>query len=109
MTLFLIYCIPCSIIGLFLGGMFACGARTKVGRVVTLLATTIIFTVIFAGGFTLEAHGDEKAWNNGICSCGGEFHFTNATKQKNLTYYYYECDTCGYVLETHGQKTKKGG
>ena len=54
-----------------------------------------------------ESAIDEESWNNGICSCGGEFEFSNAAHRKNGgNYYYYVCNECSYVIETYNQMTK---
>ena len=53
-----------------------------------------------------ECKVDETVWNNGICHCGGEYEFSNASKRKSQTYYYYYCDDCGNVIETISPQKK---
>lgn len=75
----------------------------------TIVQAIIISVVVFGIAITLglgicslEAKMDADTWNNGICRCGGEFEFTNAVHVKNGgNYYYYHCDNCGSVIETH--------
>lgn len=100
MSIFLIYCIPCSLIGAFIATMIAAGAKTKRGKVISFIILTTVITAVCAGGFTLEHRADERNWNNGTCPwCNGEYHFVNASRYRNHTTYYYECDTCGDILE----------
>ena len=76
----------------------------------SIVITIIVFGITMAlalGGCMLEAKIDADAWNNGICRCGGEFEFTNATHVKNGgNYYYYHCNDCGTVIETHTTQRK---
>lgn len=43
----------------------------------------------------------EDIWNNGICArCGGEMEFKNASHTRtNNTYYYFQCEDCGNIIE----------
>lgn len=104
METFLTYCLICSLIGLPLGAIISGLASTKIGKAVSFLAVSIISIAFLAGMFTLVEYENEKAWNGGICSCGGEYRFINATKDKLITYYFYECDNCGYIFESSYQK-----
>lgn len=76
----------------------------------SIAITVLVFGVIIALGVgvcALEAKMDADAWSNGICRCGGEFEFTNAAHRKNGgNYYYYHCDNCGAVIETHTTQHK---
>jgi hypothetical protein len=50
---------------------------------------------------------DENLWNNGVCACGGEWEFSNASAvHKHGTSYFYYCDDCGDVIELHSPQTK---
>lgn len=80
----------------------------------TLIQSILIGVGIFAGMIALalgicalEAKMDASVWNDGICQCGGEFEFSNATHRKNGgNFYYYTCNDCGEVIETNHQQTK---
>lgn len=76
----------------------------------SIVITVAVFGVAIAlaiGGCALEAKMDADAWGNGVCRCGGEFEFANATHVKNGgNYYYYYCDDCGAVIETHTAQHK---
>ena len=42
----------------------------------------------------------EDIWNNGICArCGGEMEFTSASRERMDTYYYFQCEDCGKIIE----------
>ena len=80
----------------------------------TLIQSILISVGIFVGMIalafgicTLEAKMDASVWNDGICQCGGEFEFSNATHRKNGgNFYYYACNDCGKVIETNHQQSK---
>ena len=80
----------------------------------TLIQSILIGVGIFAGMIalalgicTLEAKMDASVWNDGICQCGGEFEFSNATHRKNGgNFYYYNCNDCDKVIETHTAQTR---
>ena len=68
------------------------------------LAIMVGLAVIICAG---ESAMDASVWNDGICRCGGEFEFSNATHRKNGgNFYYYICNDCGKVIETNHQQTK---
>lgn len=57
---------------------------------------------------SLESAIDASKWNNGICKyCDGDFEFSNASHSKWTTYYYYHCESCGYIIDTNSPQTKK--
>lgn len=99
MSVFLIYCIPCSLVGIFLGIMVAAGAKTKKGWWASFLLTALIATSVIAGGFTGEYYSDRDDWNGGNCPCGGEWQLVNVQKYKGSTHYFYECGTCSDVID----------
>lgn len=72
----------------------------------TICSLALMFGLI-VGICSCEIMIDTNAWNDGICDCGGNFEFSNATHRKNGgNFYYYICDECGYVIKTHYQQTK---
>lgn len=42
---------------------------------------------------------NDSKWNNGYCSCGGNWVYQQAVGHRYNTYYLYECDNCGKVYE----------
>lgn len=100
MALFLIFCIPCSLIAMFLAAMIAAGTKTKKGWWVAFLLATLILTPLFGGMFYLEQSANQTAWNDGRCSCGGAWEFVSASRYRNYENYYWECDTCKKIIKT---------
>jgi hypothetical protein len=49
---------------------------------------------------TVEHHANETIYNNGVCTnCGGHYEFVSASRYKQTTYYYYQCDNCEKIIE----------
>ena len=42
---------------------------------------------------------NETKWNNGHCSCGGNWVYQQAVGHRANTTYLYKCDKCGKVYE----------
>lgn len=99
MSVFLLYCIPFSLVGIFLGILVASGAKNKKGWWISFLLTALIATTVIAGGFTCEYYGDQDTWNGGHCECGGDWRLVNVQRYKGVTRYYYECETCLNLIE----------
>lgn len=63
-----------------------------------------VMMVILLTGLVISegTKADEKNWNHGICtSCGGALQFKSASHYNvRVTYYYWECDNCGHIVET---------
>lgn len=68
-------------------------------RVLIFVSVSVAFGAIATGAFTLDAKIAEETWNGGRCECGGEWDFVNATKNKQTTYYFYECEDCKKIIE----------
>ncbi len=67
------------------------------------LGTGFIVLVALVFGFLwVEGLDDEADFNNGICTCcSGDYEFSNTAKSyTGITYYYYNCNECGNVIET---------
>lgn len=83
-------------------------------NIITLVSATlatiafIAFAVFFAYSVvTWETRCDADTWNNGICYCGGEYEFSNATKRDGAgNFYFYHCEDCGYVIRTYHAQRK---
>lgn len=99
MKIFLIYCVPSLPIGILIAAMVSNGTKTKMKHIIKFALATVVITAFCAGEFTLNEFEEQKIWNNGICTCGGEYKFINGSRYRNTTTYYYECDNCGDVLE----------
>lgn len=80
----------------------------------TLMQSILIGLGIFAGMIAfvlgiciLGVKVDAIVWNDGVCQCGGEFEFSNASYRKNGgNFYYYICNDCGKVIKTNYQQSK---
>ena len=50
-----------------------------------------------------DAENQQKIWNDGICvQCGGSMEFKSASRARIDTYYYFQCEDCGKIIElTH--------
>lgn len=47
-----------------------------------------------------DAENQYKKWNDGICAqCGGQMEFTGASRARADTYYYFQCEDCGKIIE----------
>lgn len=47
-----------------------------------------------------DAENQRKIWNDGICAkCGGKMEFTSASRTRADTYYYFQCEDCGKIIE----------
>lgn len=42
---------------------------------------------------------NDTGWNNGHCSCGGNWVYQQAVGHRYETMYLYECDKCGRTYE----------
>ena len=94
-------------IGGFIGLMFTSGMKNSWKRVVVTIIIALAIGFGIDGIITLEKKGDKKAWNNGHCECGTEWHLVNVEHLKNsVDSYYYSCDNCGNVIKTHSNFTK---
>ena len=81
--------------------------KTTIQSIAAGLGLFAVMMSLAIGVCGCEAAMDADVWNDGICNCGGEFEFSNATHCKNGgNYYYYNCNNCGYVIETNHQQTK---
>lgn len=101
MKTFLIWCIPCLPIGLFMAFLISAGVKKAKARVALTLGLAVLITALFGGMFTLEEYGNQEVWNNGQCECGGTYDFVNASRYRNNTSYYWECNTCGRIIKTN--------
>lgn len=75
------------------------GASSAKKWICTVLVT-IISGVLIVGGSVLGSYFESSVWNGGVHeNCGGCWDFTNASRGRHSTYYYYQCDICGEVVD----------
>jgi len=58
-----------------------------------------ILVAIFVAIMAISNCIDVSKWNNGHCSCGGNWEYVQAVGHYSSTTYMYECDKCGTVEE----------
>ena len=67
----------------------------------------IVFFIIALGLAALIQRGiDFNKWNDGYCSCGGNWVYDQAVGHEYTTSYIYECDKCGKHIEISEQRWK---
>lgn len=87
-------------VGAFMSLMFTSGMKDGWKKVVACIIISLAIGFGFSGLFALERKGDEMAWNNGHCECGGEWELFDIERLKNSgNLYYYNCEECGAVIE----------
>ena len=64
------------------------------------LVGVIILIIMFAIVGTI----DDGKWNDGHCTCGGNWKYQQAVGHYATTTYIYECDQCGKVIEIGTRK-----
>lgn len=85
---------------------FLIGSKISKEELKFIISTVfIVFSIItvlfFCVGFAkLDFEEAKNVYNNGYHECGGEWIFKNASRSGVYTYYYFECDNCGMILET---------
>jgi hypothetical protein len=68
-------------------------------RIGVALCTGFILT----GLISLSTACEQDLWNEGYCDCGGQWELVDIEKghRNGSTTYYYLCDECDKMLETH--------
>lgn len=94
--------ITCSItVGAFLAMLwYANSSVTGPGKD----AIAILMALAIGLGMTRlmfwDAENQQKIWNDGICvQCGGSMEFRSASRRRTDTYYYFQCEDCGKIIE----------
>lgn len=81
--------------------------KTWIQSILITVGITVGMIALGFGICAVEAKMDESVWNGGICQCGGEFTFSSADHLRNGgNLYYYTCNNCGEVIETHQPQSK---
>ena len=66
----------------------------KAKDILTVVGILALIIIILVSAIAI----DKIRWNNGQCKCGGNWEFTNASREKNVSHYYYHCNKCGDVI-----------
>ncbi len=75
------------------------GRNIKGGKLIAVLIACAIGLGVARLMFW-DAENQRKIWNDGICAqCGGQMEFTNASRVRADTYYYFQCEDCGKIIE----------
>lgn len=75
------------------------GRSVKGGKLIAVLIACAIGLGVARLMFW-DAENQRKIWNDGICvQCGGSMEFTNASRVRADTYYYFQCEDCGKIIE----------
>ena len=68
-----------------------------------ILIGSVVFVIIIGLaylGVIAQHKENESIYNNGVCTnCGGHYEFVSASRHKQTTYYYYQCDNCEKIIE----------
>lgn len=75
------------------------GRDVKGGKLIAVLIACAIGLGVARLMFW-DAENQRKIWNNGVCvQCGGQMEFTNTSRARTDTYYYFQCEDCGKIIE----------
>lgn len=68
-------------------------------------AVVTVIGIIIAIFIILICHAmNDTEWNNGYCSCGGNWVYQQAVGHRYDTMYLYECDKCGKTYEFYEKR-----
>lgn len=67
-----------------------------VGKMILLVIGVLL---LLALGYGCQQTIDSREYNNGVCTCGGHFHYEQAVGHRFTTDYIYACDKCGRRIE----------
>ena len=66
-----------------------------IGSIIFIIVEGLVFLCL-----TAQKEQNETIYNNGVCTeCGGHYEFISAAKDRQTTYYYYQCDNCKKIIE----------
>jgi len=66
---------------------------------IRLIILAILLFLLFIGYCA-----NSNAWNDGHCSCGGNWVYQEAVGHSYDTWYLYQCDKCGKTQEFHRKR-----
>lgn len=72
-----------------------CGKTILSNFIVPLIVPVLIVFIIFL----MFSCADNVVWDNGKCSCGGNWVYDRPIGHAYSTYYIYRCDKCSKVHE----------
>lgn len=100
---FIVYAVAfTTLVGLPLGFLFTSSLKKWWTRGIITIVIALIFGLSASGLMTLEKQGDQKAWNNGYCTCGTKWTLKNVEHIRNGgNRYYWYCNNCNAIIETH--------
>jgi hypothetical protein len=64
--------------------------------IVFIVVLCVVFCLVIS---TLITDHDDKLWNGGHCTCGGNWEYEQAVGHRTSTTYIYICDGCGKRIE----------
>lgn len=67
-----------------------------IGKMILLIIGLLLFMGLAYG---CQHAVDSSEYNNGVCTCGGHFHYEQAVGHRFATNYIYACDKCGRRIE----------
>ena len=70
---------------------------TVIGIVVTAAVFLLMATVII--GSAITTYHEDKLWNDGYCTCGGQWEYEQGIGHKYSTSFIYVCNKCGKRAE----------
>ena len=66
---------------------------------IKIIVILLGFVGAVVGLILLTDKKEADRWNNGYCSCGGKYEYTQAIGHAYTTTYIYQCDKCGNTIE----------
>ena len=88
--------------GWFFGLLVTSGMEDGLKKTIVGIIVSLVFGFGVGGLLTLESVTDHDVWNNGYCSCGYEWELIDIERTRHgSTIYYYGCDDCGKIIESH--------
>ena len=77
--------------------------RDESGSAIGLLITSVVIAILIGIMMICMAFNDSK-WNDGHCSCGGNWVYDQPVGHQYSTNYLYECDKCGKMYEFYEKR-----
>ena len=65
-----------------------------------LIVIFVVIILVLIAIYSYQYEKNKSQWNNGYCSCGGHWEYTQAKEDEDgHTSYIYTCDNCGKTIE----------
>ena len=69
------------------------------GILIFIGSIAILVGIVYLAS-SAQKHINDRIYNDGVCTnCGGHYEFVSASRYKQTTYYYYQCDNCEKIIE----------